>query len=858
MNKQVLQFIAAMGLIVALSHFSAFAQLNIQLTGQNVHGQYVQLHHAVIEDVTQGWSDTLFYPDTILVLSGVGMEDYERVEELTLLQNTPNPFDGVTDFTLMMPNEDKVVIEVFDMAGRKVTDMSQRLSAGAHTFRVWLNTPQQYVLMVRTTRKKVSIKMMNNGAGGGSHIAYNGEYALLYSLKFSRSDGYEDGDLLRIIGFRLLDGQCLSSDTVEITTIPEETVVLTFSTLDEISPYVATGAVTSITRNTAVCSGEVLSEGLATMTERGFCWDTLPDPTLAASYVAVGAGIGAFSVMLTELTAGTSYYCRAYATNAYATVYGETVTFTTDANVAPSLTTMQASSITDTSAIVGGMIMDDGGLPVLERGICWGLTGSPTLADSHVATATVSDSFSCALADLITATHYYARAYAINAVGTGYGNVVDFTTEIGLPAVALDSITNIGSSYATCHGELLTDGGDTTTVVGLCWSANPMPTVADNHVEWNGAVGAFHQVIGSIHDLLCYVRPYATNAAGTVYGNILSFAPDTIPTSVHLSLVHLDHNYATMQVTVVCDSTAAISNRGLCLDTLPQPDLSNRDFPTTSADNAFDILVDSLERASTYYLRGYCVSNGTLLFSDDYLLLTVAEDGQPCIGTPTLTDYEGHVYNTVQVGSQCWMRTNLYTTHYTDGAAIPYGSTGAGVYSMYNPYYYELTYNTDLLPTYGYAYNWKALTKSSTTTNVNVQGICPDGWHIPDASEFGILRDYTGVHYACGEDSNSVAKALADVSGWNTSTANCSPGAYPSDNNLTGFSAYPSGAHYEYTYQVGEVAYIWSRTNDYSFNSTPYYSYAHVFKITNNGQILAETSYIYYDRAYPVRCLRNE
>jgi len=1097
MIKQVLNIITTVGVLLTLLQAPTLAQPSIRLTGQDSHGSYVQLHHAVIEDITQEWSDTLFYPDTILVLSGVGLENYERVEKLTLLQNTPNPFDGVTDFTLMMPNEDKVSIEVFDMAGRKVTGKSQRLSAGAHTFRVWLNTPQQYLLMVRTTREKVSIKMVNNGSGGSSHIAYNGEYALSYTLKSSRSGGYEDGDLLRVTGFRQVNGLFLPSETMEITTIPDETVVLTFATLGELSgvrhfvdtntvlipdgvecdgdcfgtmnihiygydpdavlqsieqltyvrlkmeherigdlwiqlvcpneqsatimtkswsgqssqyngcaslipllywgwpggnnepqyahfgcydihnsnpscdptvnpmgecwnycwsmdtthgqtyacggsrvwescnhfttynpsfngstnnyvaatdvttlsnmykpdesfsylvgcplnglwqirvldalnadngyveeaeiaidvpiacpidsPYVASGAVTSVTRNSVVCSGEVLSEGLATVTERGFCWDTLPNPTLAASNMAVGSGMGTFTATLTGLTAGTPYYCRAYATNAYATVYGETVTFTTDANVAPSLMTVQVSSITDTSAIVGGLIVNDGGVPILERGICWGLTDVPTLTDSYVTTSTASDSFSCVLTNLTSASHYYARAYATNAVGTGYGDVVDFTTEIGLPAVALDSITNIGSSYATCHGALLTDGGDATAVVGLCWSANPTPTLTDNHVEWNGTVGAFQQIIGGIHDTLCYVRPYATNAMGTVYGNILSFAPDTIPTSVHLSLIHLDHNYATMRVTIVCDSSAAISNRGLCLDTLPQPDLSNRNFPTTSTDNVFDILVDSLERASTYYLRGYCVSNGTLLFSDDYLLLTVAEDGQPCIGTPTLTDHEGHVYNTVQVGSQCWMRTNLYTTHYTDGTAIPYGGTGAGAYSMYEPYYYKLTYNTDLLPTYGYAYNWKALTQNSTTTNVNVQGICPDGWHIPDASEFGVLRNYTGAHYACGEDTNSVAKALADVSGWNTSTANCSPGAYPSNNNLTGFSAYPSGGHYQYTFQVGEVAYIWSRTNHYTFDSTPYYSYAHVFKISYNGQMLAEASY-YYDRAFPVRCVRN-
>lgn len=235
MIKQVLNIITTVGVLLTLLQAPTLAQPSIRLTGQDSHGSYVQLHHAVIEDITQEWSDTLFYPDTILVLSGVGLENYERVEKLTLLQNTPNPFDGVTDFTLMMPNEDKVSIEVFDMAGRKVTGKSQRLSAGAHTFRVWLNTPQQYLLMVRTTREKVSIKMVNNGSGGSSHIAYNGEYALSYTLKSSRSGGYEDGDLLRVTGFRQVNGLFLPSETMEITTIPDETVVLTFATLGELS-----------------------------------------------------------------------------------------------------------------------------------------------------------------------------------------------------------------------------------------------------------------------------------------------------------------------------------------------------------------------------------------------------------------------------------------------------------------------------------------------------------------------------------------------------------------------------------------------------------------------------------------------
>lgn len=756
MKKGIL-FLVLFGLFMG---FRAEAQQTIVLTGRDNLGNYVQLDHAILENLTQGWSNVLFYPDTILILSDVGMDNYDHTKNLSpslaLSQNTPNPFDGVTDFTLTIPYEEKTVIEVFDMMGRQVTHKSQLLQAGTHTFRVWLNTPQQYVLTVRTSREKASIKMINNGIGGNSSIAYNGENSCYNSLKSCLNDIYEDGDLMRIIGFRQSCDVFQPSDTVEITTLPDDPILLTFTLYEEgfsvDSMYVVTGNATSITHTSAVCDGELLWEGLSPVTERGICWDTLPEPTLAAEHIASGYG---------------------------------------------------------------------------------------------------TDTFNVTLSNLIPETDYFFRAYAINACDTVYGESVQFTSEPDpMPAIILDSITNIGSSYATCHGTLLSNGGDPNTVVGLCWDVSPNPTNTGNHIEWNGTIGAFNQIIGGIHDTICYVRPYATNMAGTVYGNTLFFVPDTMSTSVLVSLVHLDHNFATIRVTIVCDSTSTITNRGLCMDTLPQPDLSDLDFSATVNANTFDTHVGNLERASTYYLRGHCISNGTLLYSNDFILLTVAEDGQACIGTPTMTDYEGHVYNTVQIGAQCWMRSNLYTTHYADGTDIPTGDVGAGLYSKYEPYYYHLTYNTNLIPAYGYAYNWKALTNNSTTLNVNAQGICPDGWHIPDITEWSTLRDYTGAHYACGGNNANVAKALAGVSGWNTSTENCSPGAYAANNNLTNFSAYPSGGHINNTFHVGQVAYLWSRTVHYT-------SSALVYKISYDSPNISQY-YYYYDRAYPVRCLRDE
>ena len=44
-----------------------------------------------------------------------------------------------------------------------------------------------------------------------------------------------------------------------------------------------------------------------------------------------------------------------------------------------------------------------------------------------------------------------------------------------------------------------------------------------------------------------------------------------------------------------------------------------------------------------------------------------AGDAQACPGLSTVTDYDGNVYNTVKIGTQCWMKQNLRTKHYANG-----------------------------------------------------------------------------------------------------------------------------------------------------------------------------------------------
>ena len=90
-----------------------------------------------------------------------------------------------------------------------------------------------------------------------------------------------------------------------------------------------TTAISSITGTTASSGGNITSAGSATVTARGVCWSTSVNPTIANSKTIDGADTGIFTSSLTGLTAGTTYYVRAYATNSIGTSYGNQVSFTT-------------------------------------------------------------------------------------------------------------------------------------------------------------------------------------------------------------------------------------------------------------------------------------------------------------------------------------------------------------------------------------------------------------------------------------------------------------------------------------------------------------------------------------------------
>jgi gliding motility-associated-like protein len=119
-----------------------------------------------------------------------------------------------------------------------------------------------------------------------------------------------------------------------------------FTTLAYTVPNVTTTTTASaITANSASSGGTVGSDGGQAVTERGICWSTTANPTIANSRTTDGSGLGTFTSAMAGLNAGTTYYVRAYATNSVGTGYGPQVTFTTVANNNPTISTVANQSV---------------------------------------------------------------------------------------------------------------------------------------------------------------------------------------------------------------------------------------------------------------------------------------------------------------------------------------------------------------------------------------------------------------------------------------------------------------------------------------------------------------------------------
>lgn len=291
------------------------------------------------------------------------------------------------------------------------------------------------------------------------------------------------------------------------------------STTIAIIPTIATIELLGISSTAATGGGNITSDGGSAVIARGVCWSSSQNPTTANSKTENGMGTGIFSSSITGLTPGAVYYLRAYATNSIGTGYGNQLSFTTS-TIIPVLTTTAITDIGATSATSGGNITSDGGSTVTSRGVCWSINQSPTISDNKSTNGTGTGSFISSLTGLTPGITYYIRAYAINSMGTGYGNQVAAITLAVTPTVTTLVVSPTTETTATGGGNITSDGGSPITSRGVCWSTNQTPTIANSKTLNGTGIGGFSSILtGLTTNTVYYVRSYATNAIGTSYGS---------------------------------------------------------------------------------------------------------------------------------------------------------------------------------------------------------------------------------------------------------------------------------------------------------------------------------------------------
>jgi len=543
---------------------------------------------------------------------------------------------------------------------------------------------------------------------------------------------------------------------------------ISFTTLSDAKPEISTTVVTDVTKTEAKTGGNITSEGGTPVTARGVCWSTLTNPVLEGNPNKTnnGSGVGAFISNISGLTEGVKYYVRAYATNLGGTSYGNEVSFTTLTDQPPTVVTASVNSYTTNSAVCGGEVTSEGSTHVTARGVCYGTTNNPDISGNKTLNGEGLGTFTSNISSLNPGTTYYVRAYATNSINTSYGNEVSFKTSPVPPSLTTAAATQITYNSAKSGGNVTSDGGAAVTAYGVCWNTAQNPTISNSHTTDGSGNGSFISNLTSLLPSTNYwIRAYATNSAGTAYGNQQPFTTAPAPYITVTSPTSGDH-WMELENKIITWSTN-ITNDNVSISLYKASSLLIVINSNTPNDGSFTwTLPDNLNYGTDYKIR---VSSLTVItaYGESPLFKISESTGS----TGTVGDGDGNTYNTIKIGKLWWTKQNLKTTRYNDYTFI--GSQlnpGIWITLTYAAYcYYES--NTTYLNTYGALYNWYA---------VNSGKLCPAGWHVPSMTEWDELFAYAGGESVAGGKLKEVG-----ISHWLTPNT--------SADNAYGFTALPGG-----------------------------------------------------------------
>ncbi|MDD5753009.1 MAG: FISUMP domain-containing protein [Candidatus Pacebacteria bacterium] len=388
-----------------------------------------------------------------------------------------------------------------------------------------------------------------------------------------------------------------------------------------ITPTIETLEAIDVSNDAATIRGRVISSGI-TDPSRRIEWGLTTSYENTENLGVGGAGI--FQADIGDLLIGETYYFRACGTNSAGTMCGEQMQFTTQISK-PRVVTYSAESITETSATVSGEVTSSGGLTVTDRGICFSeVNSNPTIDDDCESSGSEIGSFNVSKEDLSPGNTYYARAYAVNSEGVGYGVSINFNTLVAFPEITTTDISNITGTSADSGGNVISEGGGQVSIKGVCYNKTGTPTIDNDCTNDGLGYGSFiSEIEGLRGGITYYVRAYATNERGTSYGEEKTF--DTLISPPYVTTTE-PYNAGIFNAwsggNVLDDGGGIVSNRGICWSSYGLPDLSDNCEGSGSGTGEFTIEMTNLLRGTVYSVRAYAENEEGLSWGDAYNFVT--------------------------------------------------------------------------------------------------------------------------------------------------------------------------------------------------------------------------------------------
>jgi uncharacterized protein (TIGR02145 family) len=285
----------------------------------------------------------------------------------------------------------------------------------------------------------------------------------------------------------------------------------------------------------------------------------------------------------------------------------------------------------------------------------------------------------------------------------------------------------------------------------------------------------------------------------------------------------------------------------VCWSTASGPTIADSKTVDGAGIGSFTSVIKGLTPGTTYYVRAYATNSEGTAYGEEQSFSTNSYDY-------TVTDIDGNTYQAVQIGQQIWMAENLKVTRYADGTSIPLVEDAAtwGAFSSSDKAYCWHDNSVSARDVYGGLYTWAAAMNGASSSSNNpsgVQGVCPNGWHLPSDAEWKQLEMYLGMSQADadntgfrGVDEGGKLKEAGTVH-WDSPNTGAT--------NESGFTALPGS----------------DRVQDGGFGRTGIY--AHFWTATETGGDNARSRYLDYLSAgvargenikregYSIRCVRD-